>query len=1239
MIIFSIDTPEQFIAEQGELLVSGWVCGQKEKPLVRARLENKIFEGKSCLPRPDVGQAHPDKTWSAQSGFALMIRAAPGKHQVFFETFDATGWTVFLSTSIEFGMPDLQYSLETPADKIPYADRIRFSGWCLHPQLAIHDLDIHCNNESTRTSYGLDRPDVAAAFPSVPNAKKSGFEAEIRLLPGIYSISLRAYLEDGSQIEISNKKTVKINPRPIHQRLRAQIQTSRPLKALRFAWFAQQRFRSWYRTNRRIPGMPELTRLARLALHEFGKSYRAAGHARYTPPEKQASYDSWCCNNKLTQRDIDNLHSEIDALGNEPPLISVVMPVFNPPRKFFDEAIASINGQLAHNWELCIADDASTEAWVWPYIQKLAEQNKRIKITRRSTNGNISLASNSASALATGEFLLFFDQDDLLTADAIAEITLALVKNPQADVLYSDDDKIDENGKRFAPQFKPDWSPELLLSYMYLSHVFCVRRSLFCKISGFRHGFEGSQDYDLALRATELARRVVHLPSVLYHWRVLPGSTALSGNAKPASFEAGRRAVQEALARRGGINALVSRPQWAEKSGVGIFTHQFPDSGPHVSLLIPTKNNFSILKRCVESLEKTTYKNYELVIIDNASDDPVTLDYLRTLSSRVMTIRNPDNRFNFAHINNRAAENIASDFLLFLNDDTEISEPQWLSQMIGYAQLPGVGAVGARLLYPDSRIQHAGIIHGLYDGLAGPAFKLAPAWDFGYLSYANVARNYSAITAACMLTPRKLFLEMGGFDEENFAVAYNDVDYCYRLVDRGYRCVYAPTAELFHHEGASRGFADNPRELLAFKTRYKHRRDPYYNQNLSLEDERFEISARRTRRRSPLKRHRVLMCAFNLNWEGAPYSQFELTRELKKRGIIDPVVYSPVDGPLRKVYENAGITVHSFEHPLSGATTAETYDLAIASFAQWIQSIDCRLVYGNTLQTFYAIAAAKIAGLQAIWNIRESEPWDTYFDFLPEPLVEKALACFQNPYAIVFVANETRKGFVELNTSNNFSMIHNGLDPSRLDASKNCSKRAQIREAMGIGSHEIVVLLLGTVCERKGQHDLVRAMTFLEETTIARIRCYIVGDRRNAYSAQMRNMVESMPAERRNRINVIQETEDTAQFYAAADIFVCTSRIESYPRVILEAMAYGLPIVSTPCFGVIEQVRQGINADYYVADDPGSLATVLDNLVRDDQRRVCYANNSSVVLASLTDFDEMSAKYADIFSEALALAN
>ena len=959
------------------------------------------------------------------------------------------------------------------------------------------------------------------------------------------------------------------------------------------------------------------------------------------PPARNAAvlpraldpYEAWLEVNRWSARRAAWLNERLSGAA-APPLLSVVMPVYDPPPEFLDKAIASVVAQVYPHWELCIADDASTDPAVRGTLKRWTEREPRIRVVVRGTNGHISRATNSAADVALGEFLVLMDHDDELTPDALGEVALYLSGRPETDVLYSDDDKIDAQGRRFAPQFKPDWSPELLLSYMYWSHLLVVRRSIFVELGGLRVGYEGAQDYDFALRLTEVTDRVGHIPKVLYHWRALPASTAASGQAKPEGFRAGVRAVQDALDRRG-IRAVAYQPDWAVQAACGIFSHEFPNEGPSVAVIIPTRNNLRLLKACLDSLETTTYKNYEVIIVDNGSDAADVREFFGRTHHRVLRIPNAGARFNFAAINDRAVEETDAECVLFLNDDTEIVTPAWLSQMVGYLGLPGVGAVGARLRLPDGRLQHAGIVHGYYHGLAGPAFKLLPGSAPGYLSYTMVARNYAAVTAACLLTKRELFRELGGFDAESFAIAYNDVDYCYRLRAAGHRVVYCPTAELVHHEGASRGFADDPAEPAAFRRKYGGWRDPYYNPNLSLGHERFAVDARAVvpERAAPI---RVLMCAFTLNWEGAAYSQLELTVGLKERGVIEPIVYCPQEGRLRKAYEAQGIRVEVFAHPLRGARDAASYEEAVMRFAEWIQTLDVELVYGNTRQTFYAIDAGKRLGLPSVWNPRESEPWQTYFEYLAPEIGERALQCFAYPYRVVFVADATRDSCAPLDAHHNFVTIHTGLDREQFLAALAEWPRAAARRELNVGPDEVVVLTVGTVCERKGQIDLIDAVARLDEPSASRTKCFVVGDRASEYSARLERARQALPTARRARVEIVAETPDIARYYAASDVFVCSSRFESFPRVILEAMAAGLPIVTTPVYGIAEQVRENVNALCYAPGDVETLARHLERLQREPSLRRALAANSHHVLDLLNDFESMVQAYADVFREAWA---
>ena len=1257
--IFSLDKPTTWQVCDSNLLIVGWVFNTKRQiEAVRARIENQNFSAIYGIERSDIVLAHSNIAGAANSGFTIEVEAPAGRHEVLLEAQDDRGkW--HLLAAYPLLVSTIQASLDVPVVWEQRQGQILFAGWCCHHDRKIAKLTFLCGDTSVECAYGLRRKDVGEVFPDWVNSSESGFEALVDLPPGEWHVSLQAELETGEILYFQAPKILTVRRYHIWQRSADKFdEFSSFIEAIRQR--AQERKQ---RLGRIVPMPWEIAKvIGQLGkIYQQQKQFTAPGDllppAGFAVPQPIDRYDAWLLVNQWNVRSRDYLISRLKSCRQPLPKISVVMPVYNPQIDFLESAIDSVIAQVYTNWELCIADDCSTDLTVAETLQNWIAKDDRILLKFRSENGNISAATNSAAALATGDIILFLDNDDELTPDALGEVALYFATHPTTDFLYSDDDKIDTKGRRFAPQFKPQWSPELLLSYMYLGHLCAVRKQIFEQIGGLRIGFEGSQDYDFALRATEISRHVAHLPLVLYHWRTAPGSTAISGAAKPASFAAGQKSIQDALNRRK-INGNVAQHAWAIKENLGIFAQDFPDSGPSVTVIIPTKNQLKLLKACLDSLENTTYKNYQIAVIDNESDDPKTLEYLKQLTCQVLRIKNPGGKFSFAAINNRAVEQVDSEYVLFLNNDTEVINPRWLSQMVGYAQIPDVGAVGARLLYPDGRIQHAGVIHGLHHGLAGHAFKLMDKHNRGYLSQAMVTRNYSAVTAACTITPRQLFLELGGFDEQNFAVAYNDVDYGYRLLARGYRCVYCPDAELLHKEGTSRGFTDNPQEVAAFRRKYAGKNDSFYSPHLSLEDEYFHIQPRRVfmkeegRRKKEegrggneeegsgllvaaagnlIHRVRVLMCSNSLDFTGAPLHQYEIAVKLAAEGVIEPIVLCATDGPLRQAYEEQGIEVIVRDNPLEHIYQRDAYDEAIRSFSKEIESLKVDAIYANTLENFFVVDAARQIGIPAVWNVHESEPWQTYFNRFGSEIAARALECFRFPYKVIFVADATRDRYLPLNSHHNFRVIHNGLDLSKL---ANLDNSELARQSLGIAPKDVVILLLGTICERKGQQDLVKALSLLPEKWHNKIRCFIVGDRPSIYSNKLADMVAELPKELRQRVTVVPETGEAGKYYKAADIFVCTSRVESFPRVILEAMACDLPIITTPVFGIKEQVRPGINGLFYTPDRPDELVAALISLLENKSVRQELAENAKYVLDSLNTFEEMTQAYADIFCEA-----
>lgn len=541
--------------------------------------------------------------------------------------------------------------------------------------------------------------------------------------------------------------------------------------------------------------------------------------------------------------------SEKAALLEVRPLISIVMPVYNPNLAWLTEAIESVRSQVYPDWELCIADDCSTNPKVRKFLSECQEKDKRIKVVYREENGHISRASNSALEIANGSWIALLDQDDIIPAHALYHVAKSLNDYPDTLLMYSDEDKINEKGARFNPYFKTDFNRHLFYSHNMVSHLGVYSADLVNKVGGFRTGVEGSQDYDLALRCIEEINesQVRHIPRVLYHWRVHSESTAGGGDAKPYAMLAGEKVLNEHFVRTGRI---------ARSSYIGSCyrtNYALPEIEPSVSIIIPTKNNFNLISSCIENIFcHTAYQNYEVVVVDNGSSDSDCITYFEYLnqSDRSVRVLSKDIPFNYSKLNNYAVSQSNSDVVVLLNDDVEIKDKEWLGELVSFAAQREIGAVGPKLLYPDGRVQHAGIILGLMNA-AGHAFKFFHDSDPGYFGRANFISEFSAVTGACLAVERKKYLDVGGLDEDNFAVAYNDVDFCLKLKRQGLVNVMTPFCRLIHHESITRGPDHSPEKVERLSRERDHliakwqdviSNDPCYNPNLTLEHEDFSLS-------------------------------------------------------------------------------------------------------------------------------------------------------------------------------------------------------------------------------------------------------------------------------------------------------------------------------------------------------------------------------------------------------------
>ncbi len=583
-----------------------------------------------------------------------------------------------------------------------------------------------------------------------------------------------------------------------------------------------------------------------LALEAYAQTFPRHWHPSRQQPQV---YRDWLARAEHQQPSVALVQRLITRLRCQP-LISILLPTFNTPADWLRACVDSVRAQSYPHWQLCIVDDGSTHAETRRLLAALAKQDARIEVQYCDENRGIAVASNQALTIARGELTAFLDHDDCLAPNALYSVVRALSRHPDACLLYSDEDKIDHDGERFEPHFKPDWNPDLALVQNYVNHLVVYRTRLLRALGGLHTGLDGSQDHDLLLRAWRRIgdpAAIVHIPRILYHWRACDGSTAADPAQKPETSLAGLAALSAHLA--------AVHPD--AKAELGPIANSYrvrwplPASPPLVSVLLPTRDRLDLLAPCVEAvLERTDYPAIELLVIDNASQCQATLDYLQALQQdpRVSVLQWPD-RFNFSAIINAAATKARGELLLLLNNDVTPIRHDWLAEMASQALRPEIGCVGAKLLFPDDRVQHGGVILGI-GGVAGHAHKLFHRTEPGYFSRLQLVQNLSAVTAACLLLRRELFQRLGGFDADRLPVSFNDVDLCLRVRDAGYRNLWTPAAELYHQESASRGADDSPEKQARFaaevawmQKRWGRRlqRDPAYNPNLTLQHEDFSL--------------------------------------------------------------------------------------------------------------------------------------------------------------------------------------------------------------------------------------------------------------------------------------------------------------------------------------------------------------------------------------------------------------
>ena len=884
------------------------------------------------------------------------------------------------------------------------------------------------------------------------------------------------------------------------------------------------------------------------------------------------------------------------------PTFSILMPIYNVEPQWLNAAIESVLNQSYPHWQLCLADDASTSAATRQALDQLPN-DPRIVLTRRPENGHICAATNSAADLANGEFIALMDNDDLLAPQALFAVASRLQQRPDADLIYSDEDKIDAAGTRYDPQFKPDWSPDLLLSYNYINHFVTVRRSLFERVGRFRLGFEGSQDHDLLLRLSESTTRIEHVAEILYHWRALPSSTAGLAMVKPYVHNAGRKAVAEACQRRG-IAGNWSTPGFAQQLGLPILANEGVETGPSVAIII--HGNSELARRTLQAIQaRTCYRNFTPYLVLDSDAESL----------------------------NRCAAGRTEELLLFLEAGLEPIADCWLRRMVAALQPKRVGTVGALIRNGDQRIVSAGTVLGMTERrVPVNAFAGVVPNPVSYYFYAEVTRTISAPGQGCLLTKRELFDRVGGFDADRFPNSLWDVDFALRLNGLGQRSVHVGGAA-FHVENRDCQRGDSPIEQRAFQRAHGTDSDPFHNPNFELGttfSPRFD--AQRPASKPSDSRLSLLFATHNLTaFEGAPKIIHDVAIDFAQQA--DVTVYAPETGPAAIGYLDAGIDVVASGKPyrrrfIDGQWTMAEYDQAQADLLQLFRTVKPDVVVANTLGMFPLMEAARRLDIPTVLAIQESYTpamRQRLFSRVGQWRCERA---FGYADRVIFASNDCADCYADWNGRRNFVVIPNGIDVGPINN--------YLRSAPPRSDNRLSIVTLGTVCERKAQHILVEAVARIAEER-RDFTVQLVGARDGVpYLEHVRTLIA-----RHNLSDIVltvAETDRVWDYLHSADIFVCTSHVEAYSLSIMEALAFGLPIVSTPCGGLNQQVTWNRNALRFDFDDVEALAKHLRLLLADAPRRETMGRESRAAFELALSHNGMRQRYHDTILLAAGMA-
>ncbi|HWA26782.1 MAG TPA: glycosyltransferase [Lacunisphaera sp.] len=1217
--IFDVELPTEWVFSGEPTWISGWFIAKTGAIFsdIRALIGGGTYLGILGLPRPEIERKHRAASGLPHAGFSLLVQPPAGAADLRLELLDAGGrWVEIWRTPINVKagpapgarlnpglIPDqlrklLQARRADPAaDLAPLArqlarassvvpletlpnppffgalekplliggtqfGKVVVEGWLIHQHQRIRRLvaSTHPLGENEMAYGDRERPEAGAMFPGHPYAARSQYYGLVDVDENAgdpVCLKIFADLEDGTRHLVFVRR--------FHQRGCTQLE--RPLPAYSRATFVEAAWALYTACDQEgiaAGSFYEYWRQCKEA-HRLFKLFAPASldHlARGTVDP----YAAWQSTNALTPRLRQWLETAVQARDKASPRFTLLVDARGSPPEHLRDLADSLVAQIHPQWE------------AWFVGGAVPAGDPRLKA---APAGEFVQSLNSAAHTAAGTHVALLRGDARLSPDALAEIAETLAGNPALELVYTDEDRMDAAGARSAPAFKPAWSPALADSGLFPGQLSVIRHDRFIELGSFRDGYPLLPWYDLLLRLGDRLppAQAAHVPLVCHHARA---ETAAATPPSDPSVEEARRALAEAAVRRGRRTAPFL-PETGHFRQVRY--HQFraePDilARLPVTIVIPTRDRLHLLQECIELLEETVdWRHVRLVIVDDHSRDTDAVQYLARIVQRTdlhcRVVRPADRAapFNYSHLVNLALPLVETPLLLHLNNDVNALEPGWLEEMATWFLQPDVGVVGARLDYPDKTLNHTGIVIGPHGGLADTPFAKADPAGVP-VEWHAAAREVSAVTGACLLTRASLYRELGGFDERDFGVAYNDVDWCLRVRAAGHRVIYTPQARLMHWGSATRGVTFDDAEHIAFVRRYPSFRDPYLSNHLKLDGNQLRVTTATPARAARAGRLRLLLLTHNLNLEGAPLFLLDYATWMAREAGCAMEILASEDGPLRGAFEAIGARITVLDTaPLYRSATEAEFDRRLAEISGQVDWNRLDLVVCNTLGSFWGVPLAARAGRPALFYIHESVTLFRYFelrlDLALHQLVARAL---QDATRVLFLCAATRRYYADLDRRGNFQLVPSWINLEEIAAFQASHDRAALRRKHGFAADETVVANIGTICERKGQHVFLRAIDhFHRQGHRGKFRFVMVGARKNITLELIERDLARLGLA---NVTLVPETREVFDYFVAADLFVCTSYEESFPRVVMEAMAFRTPIVSTDVHGIAEMIGQ-----------------------------------------------------------------